>query len=636
VAFTWDRFHNLVQQVDAKGHAWRWEYDKLDREVKAIDPAGLETVRALDPYCNTETTTDPEGWKTTRKFDLTCLLTERIFDDGSFFRFTWDAEGRPTRMTTPLPLKCGEFLYGSQKYGYDPADDTNFTWNGNRRLIQVSYPGPRNVGAGYDDANRLTSLTDINGVQTSYTYDAADRCTQVTRAGKTTTCTWDDADRITQISLPNGVTCDLTYDEDSRLTRMLWKKGANTLLDVTYQYNAAGQRLQRVVTRPPAAAVTEDFNYDARSWLTRANQNGSLRNQYIYDPAGNRLLKKTATDEEYSEYDVSDELVATNRVRYLWNRNGELVQKDDPASSSPTTYAWNYAHRLRQVTLPTSATAQYRYNGLELRTWRKDTSGAVYNYYWVPQEVLGLAQVLNETDGAGSNRVSYVLGPNGVIGFVDGAGNDFYYLTDALGSVLALTDAAGNITDTYDYDEFGVLLSSTGSTYNPLRFTGQYYDSETGFYYLRNRYYAPEQGRFVRRDPLGAHGGRILSLSKSIPGKREASLTWSLPTTLLVGSLYAYVANNPAIFVDPEGLRLEWYPPAWRWGPIGRIMFDLNIGAMRAEACRYLEGSCIAACLFAECPLSQEDFAVCVAACQAAKAACMAGIWPAGGVVLVP
>jgi RHS repeat-associated protein len=531
VSYEYDRFHNLVKQTDAQGHSYRWEYDALDRVVKVIDPLGQETLTVYDPYCKTSTTTDAEGDRTTLKYDLTCLLTDRIFEDGSFFRWTYDAEMRTTRMTTPQPLKYGGFLYGARKYGYDPADDTTFTWNGNHRLTQVSYPGPKNINLTWDDSNRLSGLTDINGVQTTYTLDAADRCTQVTRAGKTIGYTWDDADRLTQISLPGTVTCDLTYDNDSRVTRMLWKKGANTLLDITYKYDSAGNRVQRVVQRPPAAAVVEDFAYDAKHQLTRANKDGSLRNQYQYSPSGNRLLKKTATDEEYSEYDAADQLVASNRVRYRWDKVGRLAARDDPASANPTTYDWTYASRLRKVTLPAGTTAEYRYNGLELRTYRKDTSGAVYNYYWVPQEVFGLAYVLNETDGAGANRVSYVLGPNGLIGFVDGAGAERYFLTDALGSVLALTDGAGNVTDTYDYDEFGVLLSSTGSTYNPLRFTGQYFDGETAFYYLRNRYYAPEQGRFIRRDPIGHRGGL---------------------------NLYIYGLNRPANAIDPLGLRCEF------------------------------------------------------------------------------
>ena len=35
---------------------------------------------------------------------------------------------------------------------------------------------------------------------------------------------------------------------------------------------------------------------------------------------------------------------------------------------------------------------------------------------------------------------------------------------------------------------------------NPFRYAGQYYDTETGTYYLRARYYAPSIGRFTQQD----------------------------------------------------------------------------------------------------------------------------------------
>jgi len=219
--------------------------------------------------------------------------------------------------------------------------------------------------------------------------------------------------------------------------------------------------------------------------------------------------------------------VAMNSTRFRWDRVGQLIEKDDPSQANPTRYEWNPAHRLSKVILPDLTSAEYRYNGDELRTWRREPSGAETNYDWVPSGILGLSQVLNETDAAGNPRADYILSPLGVLGLVDVAGNEHYCITDALGSALAVTDGAGIVTDTYDYDEFGVLTASTGSTYNPLKFTGEYYDGETRLYYLRNRHYAPEQGRFVRRDPTGPMG---------------------------IASQYLYAGNDPTTVSDPLGL----------------------------------------------------------------------------------
>jgi RHS repeat-associated protein len=57
-------------------------------------------------------------------------------------------------------------------------------------------------------------------------------------------------------------------------------------------------------------------------------------------------------------------------------------------------------------------------------------------------------------------------------------------------------------------------------------FTGREYDSETGLYYYRARYYSPQLGRFLQRDPVGYWAGI---------------------------NLYTYCSNNPTSWIDPFG-----------------------------------------------------------------------------------
>ena len=65
-----------------------------------------------------------------------------------------------------------------------------------------------------------------------------------------------------------------------------------------------------------------------------------------------------------------------------------------------------------------------------------------------------------------------------------------------------LTDSTGAVTDTYDYDAFGNLISSTGSTPNNYLFAGEQFDPALGIYYNRARYYDQRQGRFWTMDNL--------------------------------------------------------------------------------------------------------------------------------------
>jgi RHS repeat-associated protein len=99
---------------------------------------------------------------------------------------------------------------------------------------------------------------------------------------------------------------------------------------------------------------------------------------------------------------------------------------------------------------------------------------------------------------------------------------------DYLGSTKALTNSSETVTDTRQYDAFGLQTGSTGSSPTPFGFAGGwgYQSDETGLQLLGHRYYDPSTGRFLTRDP--AQDGR----------------NW-----------YGYCDNNPIKYVDPNGLQ---------------------------------------------------------------------------------
>ena len=112
-------------------------------------------------------------------------------------------------------------------------------------------------------------------------------------------------------------------------------------------------------------------------------------------------------------------------------------------------------------------------------------------------------------------------------------------MTNLQGDVIGITTPDGESRAVYIYDPFGKPLTATGTmaAINPLRYRGYYYDTESGLYYLKSRYYDPGICRFINADDasmLGADGE-------------------------FVGyNLFAYCKDNPINGIDPNG--------NWNWG----------------------------------------------------------------------
>jgi RHS repeat-associated protein len=107
-----------------------------------------------------------------------------------------------------------------------------------------------------------------------------------------------------------------------------------------------------------------------------------------------------------------------------------------------------------------------------------------------------------------------------------------WYQCDQLGTPMELTDQRGEIAWSATYQAWRLAKEKRADSAirenirNPLRFQGQYFDTETGLHYNRYRYYDPQVGRFISKDPIGFAGGL---------------------------NVYAY-APNPVGWVDPFGL----------------------------------------------------------------------------------
>ena len=112
--------------------------------------------------------------------------------------------------------------------------------------------------------------------------------------------------------------------------------------------------------------------------------------------------------------------------------------------------------------------------------------------------------------------------------------NTYYYILNLQGDVVQIIDEGGVPQAEYVYSPWGEIISAEGdlAEVNPLRYRGYYYDSETGFYYLRSRYYDPENHRFINADTYAStDSGDAIACN-----------------------MFAYCNNNPVVFLDSTGM----------------------------------------------------------------------------------
>jgi RHS repeat-associated protein len=147
-------------------------------------------------------------------------------------------------------------------------------------------------------------------------------------------------------------------------------------------------------------------------------------------------------------------------------------------------------------------------------------------------------------------------------------GSTYYYHGDELG-VRELTDSDEDVTDTYAYDAWGDLLSSTGSTTNPFLYRGTYgyyKDAESEFALLTHRYYAAGIARFVTVDPV-AHGPNWLRYVSSSPVRETdpyGLFEWVIRTWLEVDALKRCKERGQWTLVG-------WAPCWGGGGPVGNV-----------------------------------------------------------------
>jgi len=348
----------------------------------------------------------------------------------------------------------------------------------------------------------------------------------------TTTFTYDAVGNCTQETFPNTAYTAYTYNDRNWLTSLENHKADQSLVSsYAYGHDNVGNRTSMTEANGDVTSYTYDNVYRLADETKRDSGDDVLyRYQYTYDGVGNRLTENNAGVINYT-YDSNNKLTQLvgpgGTTTFGYDSNGNTTSMVQPGPVT-TTYGYNYENRLVSVANP-SYTAAYTYAGDGLRLRVQESNNANPDR-WMQYD--GVRPVLEGTlSGDTFTTVNkYVWEGDSyydplMYSLIGGSWR--YHMYDGLGSTRQLmlhTDQS--ITDTYQYEAFGNLLSSTGTTPNPYRYVGSlgYYATGSSLMHLGARYYMPETGVFLQRDPLP------------------------------VAPPYSYGYANPLGWADPQGL----------------------------------------------------------------------------------
>ena len=354
-------------------------------------------------------------------------------------------------------------------------------------------------GYGYDQFGNRTSYSSAPGSTYTATNDGATgQLTSPANPGSATLLARSSTDAVVSV-LQNSSTTSLAVNRDS----------GSTDFSIAVPRSSGWESLSITATAPGATTPT-------------TTRTGAL---YI-PPAG-----------EAFTYDADGNLSSDWRWNYVWDRKNQLTSMTTSAAAIAAgvpnlelDYSYDsFGRRIRKAVSVNSILVQeHRFvyddsnllaEASMLKSDRTFAPQPIYAYAWATD--FGIPKILSDGDNELLLIQRYPASNASQFSFPvrDGNGNVISYIDATSGQTLAR----------YEYDPFGRTIVAEeysqradayvtasintfflSSTISPFRFSTKYNDDETGLIYYGFRYYSPEMGRWVSKDPIGEKGGTNL------------------------------------------------------------------------------------------------------------------------------
>lgn len=499
--YGYDAMNRTTSLRMPKGGEHRWTYNALGERTSYTPPGKQAMTWTYEVGDILSAVSYPDGRMMENTFDpVTGLLTTRQMPEATT-SFSYDDTGiRP--LTLERAPMMGESVAYTSRYDGDllVEQDARF---GARDTYSVQWE--------YDDLWHV-SARDVEGHRVIMTRDDTGRLTElgdwdITRQGPA-----GAMNRMTR----GNISHELTYNERGYLVRREIRVNNSSRFSYELEIDATGRPISQEVRATGQQPLDYGYDFDLSGRLTQVTRDGAVAEEYTWDEHSNLTQFQGIT----ASYDEADEIVSWGEVTVTHDVNGRiarlgdwlltydtrgnLILAEDDVTGTTITYSWDAYGRLASRT-EGGQTHRFMYNNqaeIYQVTQVIKPSGALQHYLYDEMNML-----IEVREGF---TVQYVA-------------------VDSIGSPRALLSSTGTLQRFIDYDAFGqVFTDSSPQDFIWIGFAGGLLDPDVPLIRFGHRHYAPQLGRWIKRDPSGFEGSP--------------------------DNLYGYVRGNPITYRDPTGL----------------------------------------------------------------------------------
>lgn len=440
----------LASVKDVNNNTTSFDFDGFDRPNKTIfADSSYEQNTNYDANGNILTIRLRSGNTVTNTYDVLDRLSTKAPTSMPTITNTYDLANRLTKVSTPTV--GGDPTSGDFEYFFDTAG----------RFYKEKYPDAKEVIYQLDANGNATRLTYPDGYYVERVFDELNRLTDIKLNGSSTASLHFDFDaqsRRTKLTYGNGVSsCHYGFEKDNDLTSLINVFNGSSVT-FTHKFNNVGELTGY-------AASDSQYIWHPSSGGTGSYGTANNINQY---PTVNGISQS---------YNTNGCLTGDGTWTYSYNTLNHLISASKSGVSA--SYLYDPNHRQGQKTVGSIKT-RYIYTGFQRIAEYDGTSGALLN------------------------RFVYGMDLDEPLIQITAGGSVSYFHNDLSGSIVGITDSSGSVLNRYKYSPYGESAILSGTTFG---FQGQRYDSETGLYYMKLRYFDPKTGRFLQPDPVGFLGG---------------------------------------------------------------------------------------------------------------------------------